>query len=191
MSATRFAALLPLLASVVASAPAGCTPRASPDDCRRACEHIAPLQAAEQLKSTLIKVHEMDEAVDQAEDAAKVEVPRLKKELAEGDPQWDEKAVRARHLSPEALRAVLEKHQWEEQRLRKEREAAIQRSEDFLASARKRYQDAKAQADKDLAKAKADALASCSASCPKRPRPEVDCLLRAESASDVALCAPK
>ena len=177
---------IPLLAT-------GCArhrgPLASPDECRKACDHTAELKNAVMKKQAEVALHEVDEKVDRTEDDSKATVALLKQELASGGPPWDERSLT--RLSPKVRRSVIEHHQWEEQQLKLQRELAMKRSLDSVVEVRNEYEAAKAKADVQLKKANADAVAACFDPCLKLPAAEAHCLLRTQAVEDIKICEQK
>jgi hypothetical protein len=174
------------VAAVVAT---GCTHKATPEVCQKACDRVAGLEVAPKKKLGMTRLHELDEGVERTEDQSKETIARLEKELAAGDdPQWDDKLLLKRKLSKEALRTLRERNQRERDLLKRQREAALQSAKESVGEARKKYEAAKGLSDGEIAKALADATAACAAKCQQRTLAEAQCLLRVQAIEDVAIC---
>lgn len=183
MPTSRARLFLPLL---VFLCQAGCARPANPDDCRKACERVARFKTGPLQKDMQVTFHELSEAVESTEERAKADLGLLRAQLAEGGPPFDERVLKK--LSPAAKRAVLERHRWETQQLKTQRELSIKRAEDGVAAAQKQLAEAKQTNDATLKKATADALGACVEACPKRSAGRVECLLKIQAVEDIELC---
>lgn len=171
---------------------AGCAKRATPDECRKACEHVADLELAPLRKQAMIALHELDERVESIEDQSKKNLEQLRRDLAAGGPPWDQKALAHRHLSAAALRDAKARHAAEAAALRQQQEAAIRQDEALVSDEKKKFVAAKQKADGDVKKATADAVVACAEKCvgEKRSAAAVACLLRTQAIEDFKICVP-
>lgn len=166
----------------------GCSRQAAEGDCRKGCDHAAPMRVAAARKAAQMTLHEMEEMAEAAEKTAKTDLARLRIELAAGSAPFDEQPFRARKATPADIKMARDRHEWEAQQLRTQREAGIKAAEETIVSEPKRNAEAKQKAEADLAKTTAEAHATCVERCVKRPRQHVECLLRAQAVEDVDLC---
>jgi hypothetical protein len=185
MSTGRLAAycLMPLLV-------AGCSRSsvATPDDCHRACEHVAQLELGTLRKSELLVLHEMEERLEGFEDATKEHIARFRAEMA---------AAEARPLEPPPPGLSSQKQrEWTDERkreaseLRHQRELGIKQNEDGLVEEKRLYEEAKKAAAAEWQKATSEATSQCADTCvqKKRSLKDVQCLLRTQAVEDIAIC---
>lgn len=163
-----------------------CAEKAQPGQCSLSCDHVAAIRLAPLKKQKQAALHELDENVDRNEDAAKANAATLRQQMAVGDPQWSEKALAK--LSPVKRRAAIERHDWEQNQLRVQRELALKRDDESVSSARKTYEDAKVKADEDLKKVTADTVKACVDQCLKGTAKHADCLRRTQAVEDLDIC---
>lgn len=176
--------LVPLLSTGCGKKPA--PPLASPDECKKACEHVANLQLAPAKAKIQAGLHELDEKVEATEDVTKVTLDRLKLELAAGGPPWNEAAVRK--MPPAARRAATEQHRWEEQQLKQQREQAVKAAQEAVVQVKQEFAKAKQEADEQQKKLLAEALAACTEPCLKGALTRAQCLQRTQAVQDFAIC---
>lgn len=164
---------------------AGCR-KATPEQCKPACEHLAGIQL-EKLKGAEFKrVHEIDEAVDRAEEFEESTVKRLEAELKQGGPAWDEKAVAK--LPAKKRIAVTARHREEAALLEQQRKAGIESAHKVVADARAKYAAAQKDSAEKLKKATQEAISACTETCVKRAPDHAECLSRVQALEDLSFC---
>lgn len=173
---------------VIVAAGSGCAKKADPTECHKACERIARYQTAAVQKDILIGIHEHEERVESIEDQTKLEVARLKKELATPTPRPDLSHAR---LSPADRRKVEERVAYEAAQLQQQREQAIKSNEDGLRAEQQSFAEAKKRGTEQMKKAYQSAVAACEATCAKRSSDQVQCLLKTQALEDIAICERK
>jgi hypothetical protein len=164
----------------------GSRDKASAADCDKACARVADLQLASKRSQAKAALHEIDEEVDRQEEESARNTALLKQQLAEGGPPFNPKAFSK--LPARTQRDLAERHKWEEQQLKLQRELALKASGESVATAKKKYEDAKARTEADDQKATAAAVKSCGDSCVQRPAKFAQCLQRTQAVEDLDIC---
>ena len=177
---------LALEALLVLSLVLGCAKKATLEQCRPACDHVAKLLAAPVHKQLELALHELDEKVERIEDESAAHTVALKKQMATPDVSWDEKAMRKR--PPKVRAALRERHDWEQNQLKVQRELALKAAEEAVVSAKKELADREAQRDAEVKKAGDDARAACLEKCPRASVDHAACLQRTQAVEDIELC---
>lgn len=180
MKTAILAAALPLLTMTA------CQEKAAPARCQAVCAHVAELKTGPLRKAKQVALHEMDEGVESTEDSMAEQTAVIRKQLEAGDPSWSESAVRK--LPPVKRRAAIERHQWEQQQLKVQREQALQHSQDAVVEAKKHYEAAKRAADEELKKEETSAAAACAEQCARGSARHADCLGRTQAVEDIEIC---
>lgn len=173
---------------VFVAAGAGCSKKADPAECHKACERVARLQTAAKQKDIMTALHEQEERVESVEDQTKSEVARLKKELTTTTPRPDLSHAK---LSSADRRKVAERVDYEAAQLKQQREQAIQAHEDALRTEQQSFADAKKRGTEEIKKALDGAIAACDAHCDQRSEAQVQCLLKTQALEDIATCERK
>lgn len=180
-----------ILAAALAPVSIGCSRpgNASPDQCQKACVRVANFRLAPQRSLRTSKVHELDEEVDSTEEEAAKQRALIRQELAEGGPAWNPKAFEK--LPAKTRREMAERHQWDVKQLKVQRELALKRIDDEIAAAKKRYEDARAEAAVEEKNSTDEAVKACAGPCVQRPPKFAECLLRTQALEDVEICERK
>lgn len=174
------------LAAACALVVAGCASRAAPEDCGKACEHVAGLRLAGFKTQKTVAVHEVEESVERVEAEAKTTLATYAQDSAAGGPRVD---------PPKGLSAA-KLAEWRKEVLRRDaevklqRDSAIARTKEFLASEQKRLEELKKTTSAEIQKTVAEAVQSCAAAClgERRSKKDVECLLRTQAVEDVDHC---
>ena len=164
----------------------GCAKKATLEQCRPACEHTAKLVAAPVYKQLELALHELDEKVERTEDESAASTAALKKQMATPDTTWDEKAMRKRPAKAQA--ALRERHAWEQNQLKVQRELALKSAAEAIVSAKKELADKEAQRDVEVKKAGDDARAACLEKCQRSSIDHAACLQRTQAVEDIEIC---
>lgn len=173
---------------LLALAVAACGRKATPEQCKTACARVAKLKVATQQAQGAATIHETEEMAEAAEKTGKADMERVRAEMAAPAPAFDDKPFRARKAPAKEIQAARERHEWEAKQLAQQRAAAIQRTEEMIASEHKRVAEVKQKVQADLAKATQEAEAACAERCVKESSDRAECLGRTQAASDVDLC---
>lgn len=160
--------------------------KASAADCDKSCAHVADLRLADQKSQMRANLHELDEQVDSAEEESGKSVALLKKQLAEGGPPWNPKAFVK--LPAKTQRELAERHKWEENQLKTQREMALVRAQATVDEAKKKYQDLKVKFEAEEKKATAGEIKTCTDACLQRPAAFAQCLQRTQAVEDIGIC---
>src|SRR5438445_13827407 len=127
----------PAIVAALLLLPLACSkkPVATSADCQPACDRVAGLRIAPKVANMRWMAHEADDAVERTEDETEKTVAQLKKEIALGGPPFDPKNFAK--LPVKTQKEIAERHKWESDQLKLQREMALKRAQETLDEAKK------------------------------------------------------
>ena len=163
---------------------------ASPEQCRDACGHVASLNRGSFEDRLRTRLHEQEESTEVLEDEAKVNLDRLKLELAEKRVPFEDTLDAVRRVPAKTRRLLRERYELQGSELRGQREAALREAEAQGGQVRAKLERAMSERDQALKIMIDTEATACSKQCVDgvAPKKSVECMLRATSADAVPPC---